>query len=216
MAVAGCDRGWRCPYRVRAMRESDVSGGGRPETVRSVVLGEGPVFLRWTRARAAEHPELVGEIAAFDAGEREAARYAAGWLRDRSLLAPAESVARLLLDRGRPLGFYALASGSAELARSQRRELGESDRRTQPATILTQIARAAGSPAGTGAQLVQHALAVARRGAGEIAATVFALDPHDGDTAAMWIKRYGFRESAASAPGNAEQSRLWIPLLSGD
>ena len=130
------------------------------------------------------------------------------------MITPAESVGRLLLDRGRLLGFYALASGSAELTRSQRRELGESDRRTQPATILTQIARNAHSPDGTGAQLLQHALAIARRSASEIAATVLALDPHDSDTA-TGIKRYGFRESAASAPGNDEQRRLWIRLTSG-
>jgi hypothetical protein len=117
----------------------------------------------------------------------------------------------LLLDNGRLLGFYALASGSAELTVSQRRELGGSDRRTQPATLLSQIARDIRAPAGTGGQLLQHAWAVARRGAGEIAATMLALDPYDSDTAEMWKNRYGYGESAGPGPG-ADERRLWIPL----
>lgn len=180
---------------------------------RDVILGPGPVFLRWTSARAAEYPELAAQVATFDAGDREAARQASSWLRERGLLAPAESVARLLLDNGRILGYYALASGSAELTVSQRRELGDSDRRTQPATILTQIARERSSPPGTGAQMLEHALAIARRAASEIAATMLALDPHDADTTDMWIRRYGFRESAGPAAG-AHEPRLWIRLTS--
>lgn len=167
--------------------------------------------MRWTPTQAAEYPELAAQVADFDAGDRDAALYAASWLRDRSLIVPAESVARLLLSDGRLLGFYALASGSAELTRSQRRELGGSDRRTQPATILTQIARAHSSPSGTGAQLLQHAWAVALRGATEIAATVLALDPYDSQTAEMWINRWGFHKSAGPGPGGHEH-RLWLPL----
>ena len=109
------------------------------------------------------------------------------------------------------LGFYALASGSAELTVSQRRELGGSGRRTQPATLLSQIARDIRAPAGTGGVLILHAVAVARRGARQIAATVFTLDPYDSDTAEMWKKRYGFRESAAPGPG-ADELRPWIPI----
>lgn len=169
------------------------------------------MFIRWTPTHAQEYPELAAQVATFDAGEREAAMHSTNWLRERSLLTPAESVARLLLDHGHILGFYALASGSAELTVSQRRALGESDRRTQPATILTQIARAHTAPSGTGALLLQHALAVARRSAADIAATVLALDPHDPDTARMWITRYGFRKSADQSAG-ADQPRLWIGL----
>jgi hypothetical protein len=183
--------------------------GARPP--RDFVVGPGPVFLRWTPASAEEYPELVSEVAQFDAGERDAGRQAARWLRERSLLVPAESVARLLLDKGHILGFYALASGSAELTVSQRRELGGSDRRTQPATILTQIARDRRSAGGTGAQLLEHAFAVARRGAVEIAATLLALDPHDADTMDMWVTHYAFQQSAGPAAG-ASESRLWIGL----
>ncbi len=180
---------------------------------RDVVLGPGPVFLRWTPASAEEYPQLVRQVAQFDAGERDAAQQAASWLWERSLLVPAESVARLLLDNGRLLGFYALASGATELTRSQRRALGASDRRTQPATLLTQIARDVRAPAGTGGQLLLHAVALARRAAQEIAATMLALDPHDSETAKMWIDRYGFRDSAGPGPGGHEH-RLWIPLAS--
>lgn len=169
------------------------------------------MFLRWTPVHADEYPQIAAQVVEFDAGDRDAAMHAANWLRDRSLLVPAESVARLLLDNGHLLGFYALASGSAELTVSQRRELGGSGRRTQPATILTQIARARTAPSGTGAQLLQHALALARRGATDIAATMLALDPHDPDTTEMWTTRYGFRESAGPTAG-AGEPRLWIGL----
>lgn len=180
---------------------------------RASVFGPGPVFVHWTAARATEYPELAAQVADFDAGDRDAALHAASWLRDRSLVQPSESVARLLLDEGRLLGFYALASGSAELTVSQRRKLEGSSRRTQPATILTQIARERRSPPGTGAQMVQHAIAVARRAASEIAATVLAVDPHDADTMDMWMRRYGFEESAGSV-GGADEPRLWIRLSS--
>ncbi len=105
------------------------------------------------------------------------------------------------------------ASASTELTRSQRRALGASDRRTQPATLLTQIARDVRAPDGTGAQLLQHAWALARRSAGEIAATVLALDPYHSETAQMWINRWGFHDSAGPGPGGHEH-RLWIPLAS--
>jgi hypothetical protein len=81
------------------------------------------------------------------------------------------------------------------------------------ATLLTQIARDVRAPDGTGAQLLQHAWALARRSAGEIAATVLALDPYDSQTAQMWINRWGFRDSAGPGPGGHER-RLWIPLAS--
>lgn len=113
----------------------------------------------------------------------------------------------------RTLDFDFVASACTELTRSQRRALGASDRRTQPATLLTQIARDVRAPVGTGGQLLQHAWAVARRGAGEIAATVLALDPYDSETAKMWINRWGFHDSAGPGPGGDEH-RLWIPLAS--
>jgi len=47
----------------------------------------------------------------------------------------------------------------------------------------------------------------------QIAATMVALDPHDADTAEMWIKRYGFRASAGP-PAGADEPRLWIRLTS--
>ncbi len=191
------------------MAEDDPTATG--SLSRGIVFGPGPVFLRWNSESAAEYPELVEEVAQFDAGQRDAAQQAVSWLRERSLLVPAESVARLLLDNGRLLGFYALASASTELTRSQRRALGASERRTQPATLLTQIARDIRAPAGTGGVLLQHAWAVARRGASEIAATMLALDPYDSDTAEMWINRWGFRDSAGPGPGGDEH-RLWIPL----
>jgi hypothetical protein len=86
-----------------------------------------------------------------------------------------------------------------------------SERRTQPATLLSQIARDIRAPAGTGGVLILHAVAVARRGARQIAATMFTLDPYDSDTAEMWKRSYGFRDSAGPGPGG-DELRLWIPL----
>jgi hypothetical protein len=61
--------------------------------------------------------------------------------------------------------------------------------------------------------LLLHAVAVTRRGARQIAATMLALDPHDSETAQMWKNRFGFRASAGPGPGGHEH-RLWIPLAS--
>src|ERR1700678_4300461 len=114
----------------------------------SAIGGRGVVWLASVPLMIETLREVAGPVRAVS------------WLRERSLNVPAESVARLLLDNGKVLGFYALASGSAELTVSQRRELGGSERRTQPATLLSQIARDIRAPAGTGGVLLLHAVAV--------------------------------------------------------
>jgi len=53
---------------------STGSTGAAGSPPREVVFGPGPVFLRWTPASAAEYPELVDEVAQFDAGQRDAAQ----------------------------------------------------------------------------------------------------------------------------------------------
>jgi hypothetical protein len=176
-----------------------------------VLFGPKPVFVRWTRDAAREAPGILRAMEAFEPVDLPAARACAEWLRTRALAEPAESATRLLLQHGALLGFYALANGHAELARGDRKRLGLHFV-TQPAVILTQIARAAAAPE-AGGLLMLHAVGTARRAAQLSAATVFALDPHDEATAAMWREKYGFRESERPAPGRPEAlKRLWVPL----
>ncbi len=175
----------------------------------SIILGPGPVFVRWRPNVAAAVPALRQAVADFDPGEREAAQACAAWLREHGLDEPQESIPYLMLDRGALLGFYALANGSTELRVRQREELGV-QRRTQPAAIITQLARAADHP-GVGQRLLQHAAVTARRLSVYSAATVLALDPFDDETAEMWKERFGFQESAGQDPGG-KRPRLFVPL----
>lgn len=156
-------------------------------------------------------PEIARAVDEFQPLDVPAARACTEWLRTRSLGQPAESATHLLLQRGALLGFHALANGHAQLARGDRQRLGLHFV-TQPAVILTQIARAVEAP-DAGRLLMLHAVATARRAAELSAATVFALDPHDEGTARMWRSRYGFRESEQPGPGRSEAlRRLWVPL----
>jgi hypothetical protein len=105
-----------------------------------------------------------------------------------------------------------IAELRAELSRRDRAMLG-AHRRTQPAVLLTQIARAENTDAQTGRTLVLHAIATARKAAAYSAATVRALDPYDAPTSEMWQTRYEFRPSAAAGLGRrSDLARLWLPL----
>ncbi|HWT95838.1 MAG TPA: hypothetical protein VN238_22750 [Solirubrobacteraceae bacterium] len=168
-----------------------------------------PVFVPWRREVADALPALHTTVAAFDPGPRDAGHASARWLRDHALDAPPTSATRLLVRDGVLLGFYALANGQAELSSSHQKRLG-SRRPTQPAVVLTQIARHADAPPGTGRDLVNAALSTARRVTEYSAATVLALDPYDEATAEMWRARYGFRTSRTGAAGGLK--RLWTPL----
>jgi hypothetical protein len=177
---------------------------------RAVILGPAPVFVHGRPDVAIEVPELVDAVAAFSPVSTPAGNAAAGWLRERALRVPQESATRLLVSDGTLRGFYALANGHAELAHGHLREHGL-HYKTQPATVLTWIARGDAYP-GVGGDLLLHALATALRATAFSGSTVLALDPYDEGTARMWI-RQGFRESDGSAPGR-ELTRLWIPLRS--
>ena len=174
----------------------------------ALATGE-PVFVPWRRDVAAALPALHPAIAAFDPGDRLAAHASALWLRDHALDAPPTSATRLLVQDATLLGFYALANGQAELSSSHQKRLG-SRRPTQPAVVLTQIARHVDAPPGTGQRLFDAALSTARGGTRFSAATILVLDPFDDATDAMWRTRYGFRASRTPAVGGLK--RLWTPL----
>ena len=85
--------------------------------------------------------------------------------------------------------------------------------RTQPAILLAQFARAAGSP-GIGEEMLQHANRTAQRALRYIGATVLVVDPFDSDTAEMWRQRFGFQDSEQPVPGSRSLLRQWLSLQS--
>lgn len=174
----------------------------------ALATGE-PVFVPWRRDVADALPTLHTAIAAFDPGDRLAAHASALWLRDHALSAPPTSATRLLVRDGTLLGFYALANGQAELSSSHQKRLG-SRRPTQPAVVLTQIARHTDAPPGTGRQLFDASVSTGRLATRFSGATIIALDPFDEATAEMWRARYGFR--ASRTPASNGLKRLWTPL----
>lgn len=179
----------------------------------ALATGE-PVFVPWRRDVAAALPALHTAIAAFDPGARLAAHASALWLRDHALDAPPTSATRLLVQDATLLGFYALANGQAELSSTHQKRLG-SRRPTQPAVVLTQIARHVAAPPGTGRLLFEDAVHIARRASLLSAATILALDPYDDATADMWRGRYRFAASRMPVRPGADLKRLWLPLERG-
>ena len=165
--------------------------------------------MRWRPDRAVDFPELVEAVARFDAGDLPAAIAAAEWLKQEALREPLESATRLCVAHSQVLGYYALANGSVALKSRQRRQLGV-HYVTQPAIIVTWIAKSIAHEF-DGSLLVEHALGSARRAAQESTATVLGLDPFDADTAEMWKRRYGFRDSLENGPGR-ELPRMFVAL----
>jgi len=184
------------------------------QALRAALAQDEPVFVRWTPEVADQHGALREAIDQFDAGRRLSAIERVGWLRTEALGEPRESVTTLMVSGRGLLGFNALAHGQAELSSKHGKLLG-ARRPTQPATLLTQIARATSADAGTGEALVAHATAIAREAAKHTAATILALDPYDEATADFWRRKYGFRSSRTPAPGTPAIKRLWRPLFSG-
>jgi hypothetical protein len=182
----------------------------------SVVLGHEEVVLRWTPAKARAVPELVQAVEAFQPlGDWEAGQAAARWLRERALSVPPESATYLLVRSGAVMGFFALAAGQVQLSRRDVGELGLA-RRTQPAVILTWMARAADSEPGAGKRMTTFAVGLARRATEYLGATLLGLDPFDQEVGQYWLGR-GFQESELPPPGKDEDhpiKRLWLPLWS--
>jgi hypothetical protein len=176
---------------------------------RNLIAGPEPTFVLWRPERAEELPELVEAISRFDPGKRPAAVAAAEWLREHALREPLESATRLCVASNEVLGFYSLANGAVVLRSSHRKKLG-TYYPTQPAVVVTWIAKSAGHEF-DGSLLLDHAIGAARRVAQESAATVLALDPYDLETAEMWRSRFGFRNSLESGPAS-DLPRLFLPL----
>lgn len=180
------------------------------ESIRNPLHDDGEYFVRLSTENVQRFPALLEAVATFNAGERPAAQAAVEWLRSVDLSAVQESVTHLCFVDGSLVGFYALASGQAVLTQKQRTNVGVT-RRTQPAVILTWIAKSARHDWFDGVRLIQDAVYEALKTAEHVAATVLALDPFDAETAEMWRVHHGFVDSAESGPGR-ELPRLVIPL----
>lgn len=187
---------------------------GDLDAIRVAFHGDEPTFVRWYAERARALPEIEEAVESFDPGTRLSAVFCAEWLWSEALDEPQTSVPRRCVAEGRVLGFYALANGSVQLKSRDRKRAGLSQSRpTQPAILLTHIARARGEPKGTGRNLVLHAIATAREASMLSAATVLALDPYDETTGTMWSEDYAFRRSELPGPGRPDAlRRMWLPL----
>lgn len=173
---------------------------------------EGLHWVRWNARAAEQYPEIIGMIEAFDAGARPAAQAAVAWLRESALAG--ESVAYLLIEDDELLGFYALTAGEVELSSKHRKDYGLAHP-TQGAVLVTQLARSARHDV-DGGLLLQDAIGVAAEIAGQIGATVLAVDPFDAETAEMWKRRFKLRSSRTVVPAHDDPEgklkRLYVPL----
>lgn len=181
------------PYAARRVAEEDV------------------IWVQWNEEACMRYPHIEVAIAAFDPGNRQAAREAAVWLREHGL--DGESVAYLAMVDDELVGFYALTTGEVELAGSARKKLGLI-RPTQGAVLVTWIAKSARHEL-DGAILMYDAIGIAQEIAQRASATVIALDPFDEGTANMWRKKYKMRNSRTRLPareGEPALKRMFLPL----
>jgi hypothetical protein len=169
----------------------------------------GDFFVTFNAANVERFPELTARVKGFDAGARPASVAATSWLNSIDVTQPQESVTTLYFRDGELVGFYALASGQAELRQKDRKRLGLG-RPTQPAVLLTWIAKSAHHDC-DGEKLLKDAVYRALKAAEYVAATVLALDPFDEGTAELWQRKYGFLKASPPRPGVA-LPRLIVPL----
>lgn len=195
--------------------ETGSSGGGAPlldpVPSLSVVMDAEPTFVRWDESVAVALPELSAAVSDFTAGDRPAAISVTRWLQECALPEARQTVTRLVVADGHVLGFYSMCSGQVQLKSKHRGELGV-EHPTQGASIVTKIGR---DPRYRfdGGRLVQHAIYKATQVQAMQGNPVLALDPHDAETEAMWIRKFQFRRSQTPVPGVEGVKRLWLALL---
>jgi hypothetical protein len=154
-------------------------------------------YVRVDQRVVAALPELGEAIRSFQPvpGPGESV---AEWLAERALSRPQEATVRVRLSHGRVAGVYALCAAQVALSCEERAQLGGVHYRTQPAILLAQFARAAGSP-GVGDELLSHAVDTTSLALAYIGATVLVVDPFDERTADIWQERFGFQDSEQRA-----------------
>lgn len=157
------------------------------------------------------HPEFEAAIAAFDAGPLPAGQEAATWLQEHGL--DGESQTYLAIVDDELVGFYALTAGAVEISGNARKKLGVIHP-TQGAILITWLAKSFRHDF-DGALLLKDAIGIAQEIAEKVAATVIALDPFDLETAEMWRRRFGMRNSLTklrTPEGDPELKRMFLPL----
>jgi hypothetical protein len=177
------------------------------------VLESARAYVRVDLRVVAALPELGEAILSFQPVPGPAGESVAEWLAERALGEPQEATVRVRLSHGKVAGVYALCAAQIALSREERAQLGGVHYRTQPAILLAQFARAAGSPS-IGDELLSHAVDTARLALAYIGATVLVVDPFDERTADMWRERFGFQDSEQPVPGNPRLRRQWLSLQS--
>jgi hypothetical protein len=177
------------------------------EQIDADLFGPDYVFLRLPPLALDVSAAFAEAIAAFDAGECEAARKATWWFQNCALVEYHTSRTYLYLGRGRIAGYYSLASTHVEIPKAERDTLGlASERKNVPASLMTWIAKDRNAGI-SGEVLLVDALVRANEAAALQASAVFVLDAADEDTAKMWSERYGFRLLEKS-----KSRRMWMPL----
>jgi len=184
-----------------------AAASAREATVVALADDE-PSWVRLHDSAGEPYDELLPAIEEFDAGPRAAAVEATGWLKDGALRGESTARTRLMVARGRVLGFHALASTEVELRSKHRRGLrgADPDVVRVPGTLVAWLAKAHDSDIG-GELLLMHAVATARQASEFQATTVLVVDAYDEETEIMWRERFRFRSSADPRP-----RRLWLPL----
>lgn len=174
-------------------------------------------WYRWTPAAARDPAwtDVASAVARFVPLDLPAGWEAARWLTEASLPLH-QSVATYLMVSGDRLdGFYAIAGSQVRLSQRHRRVLFEGSEwthlpPTQPASLVTHMARHRDAPAGTGRHLLLHAVSIALEVAALQGNVALVLSAFDDDSADVFRRSYGFRTAIREDGGGP--ARLWLPL----
>lgn len=174
-----------------------------------------PGWYKWTPEVAADprNAELANGVREFRSERSDAGREAARWLREDALEDHPNTVTYLLWTGVRVDGYFALASGSVELAMDDRLEFTPPGSEYLPPPVLgaSHIEWLARNDQGDtpGHDILLYALSVAMQVADLQGTPVAVLDPYDKAVAELCEGRYGFRRSQTRAGNDV---RLWLTL----
>jgi hypothetical protein len=176
------------------------------------------LWYQWSPANAENfaYADVASAVGEFESLDYPAGHAATAWLKEDALLNHPATLTYVLLQDGRIEGFFAIVSGSVTLKQSHRQELAPDQEGyllspTQGASVVAWLAKhhEAVTP---GYRLMDYAVSIALDVAKRQGTVAFVLDPYDDDSAAMWIREYGFKRSQTEV--RVGQRRLWLPLHS--
>lgn len=172
-----------------------------------------PEWVHLSEGQVAADPSLVEVIARFRAPRGAAGDAATEWLRDRALDEADHVATYIALADGGIAAFYSLAMSEVELSSAHRRSADISHPRAG-AVLIAWLARAEKADVGA-AEILRHAVGIARIGARQVGAAAIVLDPYDAGSEEFWRDRFGFRSSRTKRIDfkGEERTRLWRRLL---